>query len=255
MDIAVKERFLHLWTTYFGDAALPIAYYYTNEEGQGNTVKAPQTSGHNQVCFLGQLQRAFKGEELVFTKDSFGCPGGLSYSGFQKIQMPNFEYFLSCGIEGKMEGERYKRTPELARNYIHNMPWVEAPARHLVFKRWDRLAADDVPEVVIFFSPPDVVSGLFTLDNFEEPEVSSVITPFTSGCGSILMYPNVEKAKASPKSVLGMFDVSARPSVPHAILSLAIPFVKFERIIASFEESFVITESWKKVQRRMVSSE
>jgi hypothetical protein len=33
----------------------------------------------------------------------------------------------------------------------------------IVFKRWDTLDEADSPEVVIFFAPPDVISGLFTL--------------------------------------------------------------------------------------------
>lgn len=35
--------------------------------------------------------------------------------------MPNFEYFLSCGIPGKLEGERYKKTPELVRSWRRSL--------------------------------------------------------------------------------------------------------------------------------------
>jgi len=31
--------------------------------------------------------------------------------------MPHFEYFLSCGIPGKLEGERYKKSPELVKEF------------------------------------------------------------------------------------------------------------------------------------------
>jgi hypothetical protein len=55
----------------------------------------------------------------------------------------------------------------------------------------------------------------------------------------------------SPRAVIGMFDVSARPSVPKDTLSFAVPMKKFETMIANMDESFLITESWRKVQRRI----
>jgi hypothetical protein len=35
--------------------------------------------------------------------------------GFFESPRPNIEYFLSCGIPGEMEGERYIKTPERAK--------------------------------------------------------------------------------------------------------------------------------------------
>ena len=48
-----------------------------------------------------------------------------------------------------MEGERYKKTPDLVLEMVRRTPVLEAPARYAVFKRWDRLQPDDTPEVVI----------------------------------------------------------------------------------------------------------
>ena len=48
-----------------------------------------------------------------------------------------------------------------------------------------------------------------------------------------------------------MFDVSARPSVQKDVLSFAIPMNKFTRMIDDMEESFLITFSWAKVQKRI----
>jgi hypothetical protein len=50
-----------------------------------------------------------------------------------------------------------------------------------------------------------------------------------------------------------MFDVSARPSVPEQVLSFAVPFSKFKRMIDNMNESFLITESWAKVKRRIAA--
>jgi len=52
------------------------------------------------------------------------------------------------------------------------MPPFTAPAPFVVFKRWDKLAESDRPDVVIFFARPDVLSGLFTLANYDEAEAN-----------------------------------------------------------------------------------
>jgi len=48
-----------------------------------------------------------------------------------------------------------------------------------------------------------------------------------------------------------MFDVSARPFVPKEILSFAAPWKKFTRMIENMEESFLITQSWERVKKRI----
>jgi hypothetical protein len=113
------------------------------------------------------------------------------------------------------------------------------------------LTPDDAPEVVIFFALPDALSGLFTLSGFEESDPNAVVAPFTAGCGTIVQHPYLQKDQPRPKSVLGMFDVSARPYVPPNTLSFAAPMKKFERMVRDMEESFLITGSWAKVQRRL----
>ena len=111
MDMQLKERFLERWKKYFDGANLPMTFYYSNEAGNLELVKPP--SGHQ--CFIGVLSRVQKGTSVCFNIDSIGCSGGKRYLGFTDELMPNFEYFLSCGIPGKLEGERYKKTPELVK--------------------------------------------------------------------------------------------------------------------------------------------
>jgi uncharacterized protein (DUF169 family) len=247
MDMQLKERFLERWKKYFHRTDLPITFYYSNEAGNLELVKPP--SGHQ--CFIGVLSRVRQGASLCFNVDSIGCGGGKRYLGFTEEIMPNFEYFLSCGIPGKLEGERYKKTPELVKEAVKNFPVFKAPAQFIIFKRWDKLEQADRPEVVIFFAPPDVLSGLFTLASFDEAELNGIFTPFSAGCGTIVQYPYLEKDSARPRGVLGMFDVSARPFVPKETLSLALPMKKFQGMIENMDESFLITASWAKVKARI----
>jgi uncharacterized protein (DUF169 family) len=247
MDISVKQKFLALWKKYFNDAELPIAFYYTDEAGQAEAVKV--TTAHR--CVIGDLARVRRGHSLYLDKDSIGCPGGKRYLGYAEEIMPDFEYFLSCGIEGKLEGERYKKSPELVKESMKDWPLFKAPGRFIVFKRWDMVEESDNPEVVIFFARPDVLSGLFTLASFDEAEPDGVIAPFGSGCSSIVQYPYLEKNSDRPRGVIGMFDVSARPFVPGNRLTFSVPMNKFVRMIDNMEESFLITKSWAKVQKRI----
>ncbi len=61
----------------------------------------------------------------------------------------------------------------------------------------------------------------------------------------------LEAKKERPKAVLGMFDVSARPFVPEGLLTFAVPMKKFAGMVADMDESFLITPSWKKIEKRI----
>lgn len=248
MNASSKEKFLTLWKKYFNNATLPITFYYTDEEGHGEVPK----HGSLPQCVIGAVVKVQDGESLALDVDAVGCPGGKRYLGFTENLMPGFEYFLSCGIPGKLEGERYKKTPEMVKEYMKkHAPVMKAPGRYIVFKRWDNLEAGDNPEVVIFFARPDVLAGLYTLASFDEAEQNMVIAPFGSGCASIVQYPYMETKSPAPKACIGMFDISARPFVPADTLTFAAPVSKFSRMVDNMEESFLITPSWAKVQKRI----
>jgi hypothetical protein len=106
--------------------------------------------------------------------------------------------------------------------------------------------------VVIFFAKGEVLSGLFTLANFDGIDPHGVIAPFGAGCGSIIHYPYLEKDAENPKAVIGMFDPSARSCVPANTLSFAVPMKKFVKMVEYMEESFLTTETWKHVQERIL---
>ncbi|MDY0298092.1 MAG: DUF169 domain-containing protein [Acidobacteriota bacterium] len=249
MKTEQKNEFLTLWRRYFASAELPIAFYYTDQE---EVELVPPPSGHE--CLIAALAKVREGHSLRFNKASVGCGGGKKFTGFSPQIGPNFEYFLSCGIPGKLEGERYKKSPELVKESLGHAPSWTAPHRYIVFKRWDKLDEADHPDVVVFFATPDVLSGLFTLVNFDEAEPNGVFCPFAAGCSSIVMHPYLEKDSGRPRAVLGMFDVSARPHVEKDTLTLAVPFNKFEKMVRNMPESFLITASWDKVKKRLPSS-
>lgn len=250
MDMDRKEKFLRLWNKHFPGAELPITFHYTEEPGSAELVRP--AAGHR--CIFADLSRVRAGHSLCFDVESVGCFGGKRYLGFSDAVMSNIEYFLSCGIPGKLEGERYKKTPVLVRDWIARVPKLQAPAKFIVFKRWDGLDQVDEPEVVTFFARPDVLSGLFTLANFDVPDPNGVFAPFGAGCASVIQYPYLEITSDAPRAVLGLFDVSARPFVADDILTLSVPVNKFERMIDNMEESFLITDSWSRVRNRIAKA-
>ncbi len=245
-----RQEFLQLWDKYFCGAEIPITFQYTDDAGTAEQVKP--SAGHR--CIFADLSRVRRGASLCFDVESIGCFGGKRYAGFSQAAMPNFEHFLSCGIPGKLEGERYKQNCELVRTWMKHVPKLEAPARFLLFKRWDQLEEIDRPDVVIFFARADVLSGLFTLANFDRAEPDGVWSPFGAGCAVTIQYPYLERQSDKPRAVLGLFDVSARPFVSGDTLTFAVPMNRFEQMVANMEESFLITEAWSKVRKRIAEA-
>ncbi|MFZ5433235.1 MAG: DUF169 domain-containing protein [Calditrichota bacterium] len=246
MDIRFRDFFIERYRQYFNQAELPITFEYTDDE-RGVKLAKPTVETR---CFIAALQSVREGHSLRFDAHSIGCAGGRYYCGFSPRLRTGIAEFLSHDEHG--EGERYKKTPEMAAEVIRQTPWREAPAAYLLAKRWDRLGESDQPQVVAFFAVPDVLSGLFTLAGFDEADRdASVTAPFSAGCGSIVLAPFAERRSDHPRAVLGMFDVSARPYVPAHTLTLAIPLQKFRTMVENMDESFLITESWRKVQGRI----
>jgi hypothetical protein len=247
MDTALTNLFIPLWEKFFPGEKLPIGYFYTDQvrdEDLKETVNLDR-------CLIGNLSRVYEGYSFVYDARTPGCSGGKRYTGFSKSLRPKFEYFLSCGIPGELEGERYKKSPQLVEAYLKSHPPFAAPGKYLVFKRIDKLEEGEKPIALIFLAAPDVLSGLFTLANYDRPDPYGVITPMGSGCGSIIGYPYEEASSENPRCILGMFDVSARPCVPAGKLTFTVPAQRFEQMTANMEESFLITHSWDLVRKRL----
>jgi len=247
MDRQFQTYFIERWGKYFPGAEMPIAFYYSNE-GFETAVKDSQNESR---CLIGNLVRVRKGYPFVYNVKSKGCSGGKRYTGFKHSLRKNFEYFLSYGIPGELEGERYKKSPEVVAEYMKNRPPFKAPGKYLIFKRWDKLGDADDPAAVIFFATTDVLSGLFTLANYDRAEPLGVISPMGAGCASIVGYPLEEAKSENPRCVMGMFDVSARPYVPDNTLTFTIPLRRFETMVNNMDESFLITQSWSIIRDRI----
>jgi len=246
MQPGMQQHFIRQWEKYFPAASIPICFYYTDQEENALAMQ-PYSDGH---CLIKELERVRQGENLSFENRAVMCGGGKYYTGFSDHLRPNFPAFLSCGIPGKLAGERYKASPELVEEQMRMQAHLPAPARKIVFKRWDRLAENDQPLVVIFYANVDVAAGLFTLANFDAHGNQAVFAPAVSGCSSIIQSPLQELQSDQQRVVLGMFDVTARPWVRAGELTLAVPWPKFTRMLDNMDESFLTTHAWDDLRSR-----
>jgi len=247
MDKAIKNKLSGIWTKYFEGSELPITFYYSDTGRDAELLKP----GSVPRCIIAALGEIRKGRSLAFNVDSVGCAGGKRYLGFATEIRPEFEYFLSCGIPGKVVGGRYSESPELVKRAVEYMPPFPAPSPFIIFKRWDQLTEKDDPDVAVFFATPDTLSGLFTLANYDEAEPNGVLAPFGSGCSTVVHYPFLEKDSSRPRAVIGLFDVSARPFVADNTLTFSVPMIKLRLLIDNADESFLTTNSWAAVRKRI----
>ncbi len=245
MKTKFRDQFTASWRRYFNDAELPITFEYTDDT-RGATPEPP-FAGHR--CMVSQMIVPRNGRTLCFAPESVACRGGGRYLSFQEGMFPGFEEFIAHNAEGG--GERYRRTAEDVRNFIAELPVLPVRGRHIIFKRWDKLEECDNPDGVIFFATPDVLAGLFTLVYYDTRRTDAVIAPFGAGCTSIIYHAYREQLQGSNRAIIGMFDPSARKCIKSDLITMAIPYAKFESMVSLMDESFLATHSWEIIRRRI----
>lgn len=207
-------------------------------------------------CVVALFTAAARGKTAVFSKETCGCPGGKIGLGFTDDygNTPGgIEYFLSTGKgEGYPEGEAYIKTPELAHEFVEELPRTCIPATYVVVKPLDEVDTDkQTPELVVFFCEPDQLSALVVLANYGRPGTDNVIIPFGAGCHTVCLIPYAQGGNETPKAVVGVTDITARPMVDPDLLSFTVPFAMFEEMEANVPGSFLEKPDWKKVRARI----
>ncbi|MGI6590927.1 MAG: DUF169 domain-containing protein [Eggerthellaceae bacterium] len=245
MEACFRDEFARTWKTYFGNAELPITMRYADRMPAHAESPAQAKGPHH--CIIDTLNQVRKGSTIAFSKETIRCGGGMHYLGY----VENFDAYHAHIAKFLSETERYKETPECVRAYFNaSVPEFRAPAPYCVFAPWNAPSEED-PDLVIFFSEPDTLSGLVGLANFEHTDADGVICPWGSGCSSIVMFPYLERDREDPRAVLGMFDPSARPCVGPHELTFALPFELFKHLASRMDDTFLTTKAWERVRARM----
>lgn len=245
MDLQKRDKFIRLWKDYFNDSELPVTFQYSENTMGIRESEIP--NGHR--CLIAQLLKVRRGEPICFREESITCIGGKRYLNFTDSMPNGFECYISHYNNGS--GERYKRNPAQVTSFWNNLPQLPVQGPNLIFKPWAALQEQDQPQGVVFFANADVLSGLFTLVCFDSEAEDEVIAPFGAGCTNLVYYPYREQIRGTNRSVLGLMDPSARKCVKSDLVTFAIPATKFMTIIDQMEESFLITETWQILRKRM----
>lgn len=244
----------------------PVAVLWSDERPEG----AVEFQVGRWGCVMSLLTTAAKGKVAVCARETVGCNGGISGVGFgtRYDDFPGgIEHFLSNGNpdlckteEGRaiaermpdmVKGERYIKTPELARKFVDALPVREIPAKYVVFKPLERVAAGEEPKTVVFLVNPDQLSALIVLANYGRETNDNVIAPMGAGCHQIGILPHREAESERPRAVIGLTDLSARKITNRAvgkdILSFSVPYAMFREMEENADGSFLHRDTWAEV--------
>lgn len=234
------------------------------------------------ACVMSLLAAAVKGRAAVGSRSTIICPGGGTGLGFgnQFSNIPggveNFCRFLSTGAEGDEAamqitetirpflneetydnfryGERYRKTPELVKEFVNLLPITEIPTQYVVFKPLrDIDPVQELPYVIVFLVDVDQLAALVVLANYARESNESVFIPHAAGCQSIGIYPFREAQSDKPRAVIGMVDISARVQMRRQlkddVMSFAVPFTLFKEMEENVPGSFLERRSWKELMK------
>ena len=244
---------------------LPVAVVFTNEKPQ----VALEFSEGSRGCVSAFLNSAAKGKTAVFSRNTFGCSGGGAGLGFGNTynDFPGgMEYFLSTGNKEFCQseigrnivknmpqlehGEGFKKTPELAKNYLDSLPLTDIPFEYVVYKPLEELDATEVPEIVILLVNPDQLSALTVLANYSRKTQDNVVVMFGAGCQQTGIIAYQECLSDNPRAVIGLTDISTRKVFEKDILSFTMPYKMFLEMEGDVEGSFLQKPEWLHVLQR-----
>ncbi len=248
----------------------PMGMHYTDREPAGGLSPRPQAplsreaeaSGavdwqsvqDNFSCVLGVVWRARKKQAAAyFSRERFGCPGAAFYLGFMRPYLAMHPPFISTGIPGLLEGERYAASHEAAVRFFDAIDPRPAPAAYCVIKPLSHFV-DEEPEVVIFFCRPESLSGLYALAAFLTGDIDAVRAPFGPGCSGLVTWPVRYAAEGRPAAVLGGFDPSCRLYLKTDELTFAVSTAFFLDMLDRWDSSFLSRPTWAKVKKRVARS-
>jgi len=206
-------------------------------------------------CAMGHVWRARKKKTAAyFSAQQFGCPGCAFWMGFNKPQTETIIQYVSTGIPNWTEGEFYCESPDELRRIFEYVDPRPAPKKYCVFKPLSNFAANETPELIAFFTRPEPLCGLHQLAAFVTNDPEVVASPWSAGCGSVVVWPLHYLSKGVTRAVVGGWDPSARKFYKTDELSFTVPYQMFSDMLNRFEESFLQTKSWATVQKKIERS-
>lgn len=234
MDI---KTFIANYREGFGELAeLPLVFWYSDVV-RGKTEKIGG-------CFFKGLREVRAGEIISLNAEVIGCGGGKLYTGYSEMpeHVPGFVSLK----------EKYKKTPEMVREFVNELDIPLSEKKYLHFARIDRVDSFEGMEGILFLATPDILSGLTTWTYFDSNRENAVTALFGSGCCSVVTQTVLENRKNGSRTFLGFFDPSVRPYFEPDILSFTIPMSRFKIMYGTMRDSCLFdTHAWGKIRERI----
>jgi uncharacterized protein (DUF169 family) len=225
----------------------PVGIYFSDEYPKDAINIEKKFDG----CIVPLIFSSANGKTIAFSKNNVGRDCAAFFLGYKDWIFKGVEGFLSDGIIFGKGGERFVKTKKQAKTFLESFKPKIINNRVTIFKPLKEFEGDECPEIVIFFVNPDELSGLVYLLHYNSPDKDNlIITGFHSGCGSVLTLPMRNKNEGKIKAVMGMHDISVRSKLPKDILTLAMPIELVSDIYNEMDNSFIITDNWKKIKER-----
>lgn len=230
----------------------PVGFFFTDKKPEGAGGFKKSGAG----CIMPLLLASGRGMTVAFDEHTAGRVCSSFFLGYRDSIFPGIEYFLSHGPLVGSVCERFVKSPKLARDILrYGRENMEKAKGAIVFKPLEEFTASEKPEVVIFFAEPDQLGALVYLLYFDAPPGEDrVVARFASGCGSTVTLPLALARRGEKKAVWGLHDIAARSTMPMEIMSLALPYDLLVHMWKNIGESFLITESWAKLAKRITKS-
>lgn len=246
----------------------PMGLYYSNDKpAQGFAPKKlspvsrdSETKGEidwesilsQGTCIIKEIRRArMERSAAYFSDEHFGCVGAAFYLGFTKPYLNVNPYLVSEGIPGVVDGERYVKTAEKARELFDAFEPVVAPAKYLIVKPLGDFDTDQKPEIVFLFARPETISGLTHLTCYVTNDLESIQTPISPGCGSIISWPRLYMERNKKVAVVGCLDPTCRIFLKRDELSFAVSYELFVSMLQEWKDSFLTTQTWRRIRKRI----
>lgn len=249
MNNELKKMFTEKWEKYFPGNELPVVSYYSDTLDNAEYQDAPKKD-NGFTCIFSQLAPVRRGKARAFNRDNLGCFGAVDMLGFSESRT---DEEMKYSMDFLIKEEKFYSSEEQLIEFFTKYPAVPARGKYIVFKRWDLLTENDQPLVVSFFCKPDAIAGLHALANYDSMTPHAVISPFSSGCDSLVGFAMRELESDNPKAVLGIFDPSARVCLKPDIMSFSIPWPKFINMMDNMDNCFLTTDLWQSMCKRMNS--
>jgi uncharacterized protein (DUF169 family) len=225
----------------------PIGMYFSDEYPK----KAINADKKFDGCIVPLIFSSAKGKVVAFNKNNACRDCAAFMLGYKKWIFKGIEGYLSDGIVFGRSGERFVKTKKQAKAFLESFKPKSINNKVTIFKPLQEFEENELPEIVLFFVNPDELSGLIYLLHFNSPDKEDiVVTGFHSGCGSVVTLPMKYKKEGKIRAVLGMQDISVRTKLPADLLTLTMPFTLVNDIYNEIDNSFIITDNWKKIKTR-----